>query len=71
MDSLRSLRRALTLQELEDITNDPDFYNDEDNVMVNIAVIPPDTNYLTNEDVDDKDLSVVEIQDILGQFEVQ
>lgn len=47
MNSLQRPRRALTMQEMKDIINDPDFYNDGESVTVGTAVISPNTDYLT------------------------
>lgn len=55
-------RRALSLQELEDIINDPNFIETE---HVDIIVLPLDPDTLTDEDEgDDNDLGTAIVNDV-------
>lgn len=59
-------RKALSLKELEDIINDPNFMESED---VDVIVLPPDPDYLTDEDeADDNILGTAEVNDVPGEL---
>lgn len=63
-------KRALTLAELEEIINDPNFMDDVESA--DIVVLPPETDYLTDEDeADDDVLGVVDVADVPGELELQ
>ncbi|CAH1114263.1 unnamed protein product [Psylliodes chrysocephalus] len=62
-------KRALTMQELEDIFNDPNFIIDEDSPNLDIVVLTPDPDYVTDEDeVEDDELGIAEIKNVPGQL---
>ncbi|KAB0805128.1 hypothetical protein PPYR_02098 [Photinus pyralis] len=62
--------RALTLAEIEDIINDPNFMEDVESA--DIVVLPPETDYLTDEDeADDDILGIAEVNDVPGELELQ
>ncbi|KAF2883685.1 hypothetical protein ILUMI_22500 [Ignelater luminosus] len=62
-------RKVLLLCELEDIVNDPTFMTSND---VDIVVLPPDPDELTDEDdVDDNNLGTVEVSDVPGELILQ
>lgn len=59
-------RKALSLQEMEDIINDPRFMEADD---VDIIVVPPDPDSLTDEDeADDDILGPAEVNDVPGEL---
>lgn len=62
--------RGLTVQELEDIINDPKFYKDLESA--DVVVLPPENDYLTDEDeADDEIIGIAEVNDVPGEIELQ
>ncbi|CAH1107034.1 unnamed protein product [Psylliodes chrysocephalus] len=63
-------KKALTLAELDEIMNDPSFMNDVESA--DIVVLPPEVDYLTDEDEADENLlGVVDVHDVPGELELQ
>ena len=63
-------KKALTLAEIEDIINDPNFMEDVESAY--IVVLPPETDYLTDEDEADDDIvGIAEVNDVPGELELQ
>lgn len=59
-------RKALTLQELDDIINDPNFMDAD---KVDVIVIPPEPDSLTDEDEAIEDmLGLVNVNDVPGEL---
>lgn len=60
------------MQELEEIVNNPNFFIDEDSPSLDIVILPPEPDYVTDEDeAEDNELGIVEVRDVPGQLEVQ
>lgn len=64
-------RRGLTVEEINEIVDDENFWVDEDRPNVDITVLPPDPDYVTDEDeADDDQLGIADVRDVPGLLEV-
>lgn len=64
-------RKGLTVEEINEILEDENFWVDEDRPNVDITVLPPDPDYVTDEDeADDDQLGIAEVRDVPGLLEV-
>lgn len=65
-------RKALTVEEMRDIIEDPNFWVSDDRATIDIVVLPPEVDYITDEDEADEDVvGVAEVRDVPGVLEVE
>ncbi|KAK9692902.1 hypothetical protein QE152_g34831 [Popillia japonica] len=66
--AIKMYKKGLALSELQEIFEDPVFYVDLE--FTDVVVLPPETNYLTDEDEADDDMvGVAEVNDVSGELE--
>ena len=68
-ESDMSAKKFLTVQEIEQLFEDSEFFLDLDNV--DVAIIPSDPDILTDaEDIEENDLEYEEVRDVAGTLEL-
>lgn len=66
-----NIKKILTVKEMEDMIADPEFWEDMSNDEVDVAIIPPDPDELTDtENFEENNLDVEEMEDVAGVLEV-